>query len=277
MLPGMIKIDDLDRAGKVLLGQIPDPDGPVSDDDFGGGPLPTPAPSLGIDAEAELFGGFDGSHIGSGLQVADGPAFLIHGGLREHAAELALACAGALSLDPPRPSLGFGGHDGDLDAVHQHIHFLNVLFANHGQDELFGATDFLLVVLGDLRANRLGGAFDGFGGNVQAGQQFHRLAGRSKRHLTAHHSLHVPYARRGLQTSHTQFDVSWVLSFRAMGAQVIRAAQFDHPQHGQQGLGTQFLVMGRVATRTGNRPLVRTWRIVSQHVRQRGSPGLEHG
>src|SRR5712691_426106 len=99
------------------------------------------------------------------------------------------------------------------------IHFHNVLFKNHGQDELFGATDFLLVPLGDLRANSLGGAFDGFGGDIQAGQQFHRLAGRSERHLTAHHSLHAPYARRGLQTSDTQFDVSRVLSFRAMGAE----------------------------------------------------------
>src|SRR6266566_1516537 len=134
MLPGMIEIDDLNGAGEMLVGQIPDPNGPICNYDFGGGPLPTSAPSLGIDAEAELFGGFDGTHIGGRLQVADGPAFLVHGGLREHAAELALACAGTLSLDPARSSLGFGGHDGDLDAVHQHIYFRNVLFANHGQD-----------------------------------------------------------------------------------------------------------------------------------------------
>src|SRR5437867_12347514 len=111
MLAGVIEIHDLHGAGKVLVGQIPNPDGPVADDDFGDGPLPTSAPSLGIDAEAELFGGFDGSHIGGGFRVADGPAFLVHGGLREHAAEFALACAGALSLDPARPSLRFGGHD----------------------------------------------------------------------------------------------------------------------------------------------------------------------
>ena len=172
MLPGMIQIHDLNGSGKVLVGQIPDPDSPVSNDHFERGPLPTSAPSLGIDAEAELFGGFDGSYVGGGVGVADGPAFLVHGGLREHAAELALACAGALSLDPAGASLGFGGHDRNLDAVHQHIHFRNVLFANHWQDELFSATDFLLVLLGDLRANGLGGAFDGFGGDVQTGEQF---------------------------------------------------------------------------------------------------------
>src|SRR5450759_3632657 len=116
MLPGMIQIHDLNGAGEVLVGQIPDPDGPISQDHFDRGPLPASAPSLRIDAEAELFGGFDGSYVAGGVRVADRPAFLVHGGLREHAAELALAGAGALSLDPARPSLSFGGHDGNLDA-----------------------------------------------------------------------------------------------------------------------------------------------------------------
>src|ERR1700674_5942637 len=109
MLPGMIQIHDLNGAGKVLVGEIPDPDGTVSNDHFDRGPLPTSAPSLRIDAEAELFGGFDGSYVGGGVGVADGPAFLVHGGLREHAAELSLACAGAMSLDPAGAALGFGG------------------------------------------------------------------------------------------------------------------------------------------------------------------------
>src|SRR5882672_12460114 len=62
-----------------------------------------------------------------------------------------------------------------------------------------------------------------------------------------------------------------------MGAQVIRAVEFDRSQHGQHSLRTQFLVMGRVAARTGNRPLVGIRRIVSQQLRQRGSPRVVHG
>src|SRR5450756_2260316 len=116
MLPGMIQIHDLNGAGEVLVGQIPDPGGPISKDHFGRGPLPASAPSLRIDAEAKLFGSFDGCYVGGGVRVADGPAFLVHSGLREHRAEFALACAGALSLDPARPSLGFGGHD--LSLIH---------------------------------------------------------------------------------------------------------------------------------------------------------------
>jgi len=49
------------------------------------------------------------------------------------------------------------------------------LFRDHGQDELFGAIDLLLVALVDLRANGLGGAFDGFGGDDLLALQYHIL------------------------------------------------------------------------------------------------------
>src|SRR5438132_7493617 len=131
MLPGMIEIHDLNGAGEVRVGQIPNPDSPISDDHFEGGPFPASAPSLGIDAETELFGSFDGAYVGSGVSVADGPALRVHGGLREHAAQFAFACAGALSLDPAGSSFGFGGHDGNLNAIHQHIHLRYILFQDH--------------------------------------------------------------------------------------------------------------------------------------------------
>src|ERR1700729_3095108 len=110
MFPGMVKIDDLHSAGEVLIGQVPYANGPVGKDDFDGGPLPTSAPGFGIDAVAELFGGFDGSHIGGGSGVADGPSVFIHGDLRKDGAEFAFACAGALPLDSAGPALGFGGY-----------------------------------------------------------------------------------------------------------------------------------------------------------------------
>src|SRR5882762_3754104 len=129
----MIEIDDLDSSGEVPVGLIPDPDGSVAEDHFEHGPLPTSAPSLRVDAEAERLGGLDGSHVGGGIRIADRPPFLIHHGLDEHAAELALARAGTLALDPARAALRFGSHDGDLDTIHQDIHFRYFLFKNHGQ------------------------------------------------------------------------------------------------------------------------------------------------
>src|SRR6266581_8895936 len=119
----MIKIDDLDGAGKVLVGQIPDPNGSVADDHFEFGPLPSSAPGFAIDAVAELLGGFDGAHIGGGIRVADSPSFVVHGCLSEHATEFTLASTSTLAFRPSTPPFGFSGNHGDLDTVHQHIHF----------------------------------------------------------------------------------------------------------------------------------------------------------
>src|SRR5207244_9939447 len=58
-----------------------------SEDDSDGGPLPPSAVGLGIDAEAKLFGGFNGSHVGRGVRFADGPALVVDGGLGEDRSE----------------------------------------------------------------------------------------------------------------------------------------------------------------------------------------------
>src|ERR1700675_4761310 len=113
----MIQIDDLNGAGKVLVGQIPDPDGSVSEDHFELGPFPSSTPGFGINAEAELFGGFNGAHIGGGIVVADGPSFVVHGALREHATEFTLARTGALTIRPSGPAFGFRGNHGDLNPI----------------------------------------------------------------------------------------------------------------------------------------------------------------
>src|SRR5665213_1765303 len=115
MLPGVVQIDDLHGSGRMLIGQIPYPDSPVCDDDFYCGPLPTPAPRFGIDAVTKFLGGFDSSHIGCGIRVADRPSVFIQGSLCKHGTEFALSGAGSLSLDSAGPAHGFGGYDGDLD------------------------------------------------------------------------------------------------------------------------------------------------------------------
>ena len=191
VLPGMIEIDNLHSARKVLIGEIPDPDRTVANDDFGGGPFPAPAPRFGVEAVAEFVGGFDSAHIGSGIRVADGPSIFVHGGLREYDSEFALACAGALSFDSADPALGFCSHNRDVDPIHEHIHFQDVLFGDNGQDELFGAVDLLLFSSGDFRANALRRPFDGFSGDFQTRQHLHRFARRHERHLGADHCFHA--------------------------------------------------------------------------------------
>ena len=182
MLPGMIEIDDLDSAGEVLIGEVPDPDGTVGNDDFGGSPLPASAESFRVDAVTELLGGLNGACIGGRIRIADGPAVFVNRGLGEYGPELALAGAGPLSLDSASPALGFRGHDRDLDAIHQDIHFRDGLFGDDGQDQLFGAVDLLTVTEGDFRPNGLGSPFDGFGGDFQTCQYLHRFAGWDEQH-----------------------------------------------------------------------------------------------
>ncbi len=68
MLAGVIEIDDLQGAGKVLIGQVPDPFGAVADDDL---LLPRGSsrgfPGFQIDAFAKVFGGLNGS----GMEVVE--------------------------------------------------------------------------------------------------------------------------------------------------------------------------------------------------------------
>src|SRR5512146_3059264 len=98
MLTSVIEIDNLDGAGEVQLGQIPDPLGSVAHDDFLLCAAPATIPSFQIDPLAELFGGFDGAHVGGGVRITDGIALLIPLGLSEHTAQLGFPCMGWLAL-----------------------------------------------------------------------------------------------------------------------------------------------------------------------------------
>ena len=56
VLAGMIEIDDLNRARKLLAGDVPDPPRAVAHDDLGEGAAPASVPSFQIQALAELGG-----------------------------------------------------------------------------------------------------------------------------------------------------------------------------------------------------------------------------
>ena len=72
VLARVIQIDDLHRAGKMLLGQIPDPFGPIAHDDLLFRAAPAALPGFHVDALAKLFGGLDGAGVGGGIRIADG-------------------------------------------------------------------------------------------------------------------------------------------------------------------------------------------------------------
>ena len=72
VLSGVKKIDNLNCAGEMLIGNIPDPFRSIAHDDFLFGAAPAALPGFQIDALAELFRRFDGANVGSGIGIADG-------------------------------------------------------------------------------------------------------------------------------------------------------------------------------------------------------------
>lgn len=59
----MVEIDDLDSAGKMLGGEIPDPLGAIADDYLLFGAAPAAFPGFDVQPLAELLGGFDSAGI----------------------------------------------------------------------------------------------------------------------------------------------------------------------------------------------------------------------
>ena len=114
----------------------------------------------------------------------------------------------------------------------------NCFSHHHGQIQLHGSLDFLLLARGDIFSNGLRCALYGFGGHLQIGKQFHLLLPMFKRSLLAHHGLHAADSRRGLGVFDVQFDVGGELTDMAVRAQVVGARYFYGAHGGQNRLGT---------------------------------------
>jgi len=98
---------------------------------------------------------------------------------------------------------------------------------------LHDAISFLLLAADDIGADGFGMTFDGFGGDLQAGQQLQLLATDPKTTLASHHCHHAPHSRGTLGTDHIHFLIARALSAVAMGTEIIGALKIHRSQHGQ--------------------------------------------
>jgi hypothetical protein len=92
---------------------------------------------------------------------------------------------------------------------------------DHRQLQLHGAIDLLLLALCDISADRFGHSFDGLRGDLQASQQFHRLATVIERGVLFHQRLHAAHAGRELGVHDIEFLVGGELSLMAMRAEKV--------------------------------------------------------
>src|SRR5580704_150998 len=118
MLAGMPDIDDLDRASKMLIGDIPNPFGAVAQHHFLFCPIPASFEGFGVEPTAEQFGSFDRSGIGGGSCISNRTTIRVGCSLGEDTTQFDFASACGL----PRGSAGapfqLGGYHRQLCTVH---------------------------------------------------------------------------------------------------------------------------------------------------------------
>src|ERR1022692_3795367 len=121
VLTCVIKVDDLNRAGEVLLGNIPDPFRSIAYDDLLFGAVPTALAGFQIEAQTKLLRRFNRTNVGSRAGIAEGKAFLIPCRLRKHASQLSLPRVGRLPFRLACSAQRFLFHYGHSRPVQLHI------------------------------------------------------------------------------------------------------------------------------------------------------------
>jgi hypothetical protein len=83
MLPRVAEMDDLQRSGEELMGQVADQEGAVADDDLLLRPAPAAPPSFAIEPQAKRLGSFDGLGATGRILVARRPEMAVIEPLRK--------------------------------------------------------------------------------------------------------------------------------------------------------------------------------------------------
>src|SRR6266851_2143058 len=164
MLASVPDVDDLDRASKMLVGDIPDPLGAVAQHHFLFGPIPSPFEGFGIESAAEQFGSFDRPGIGGGSWVPNGATFWVGCGLSEDTTQFDFTGACGLSLSSAGASFQLGAYHRQLCSIHFGIQNWDGSAQNVGELQLHDAISFGLFLFDYIGPNGFGMALDSFGG-----------------------------------------------------------------------------------------------------------------
>src|SRR5579859_296014 len=98
MLASVPDVDDLDCTGKMLVGDIPDPLGAITQHHLLFSAIPTPFEGFGIKAATKQLGRFNRPSVGGGSGVTNGSALWVGCGLGGDRPELDFPGARRLPL-----------------------------------------------------------------------------------------------------------------------------------------------------------------------------------
>ena len=112
-------------------------------------------------------------------------------------------------------------HHRHAGAIHWHIPNRYQFSDHHGEIQLHGPLDLLLLARGDILSHRLRGSLHGLGSHFQIRQQFPLLASLIEGSVLTDHRLHAAHSGRELRVGDVQFDVGGELAGMAVRAQVV--------------------------------------------------------
>ena len=123
-------------------------------------------------------------------------------------------------------------------------------FSNdEGQFQLESTIDFLLLTPCDVGADGFRHAFDGFGGEIQAGEQLELLTPMLEGRFLPHQGLHPAHTGRETGLGDIEFGIGGRLTLVTVGTQVIRSNHAGFSQHCQHGLGAHVHITWRALRR----------------------------
>src|SRR5712671_2686068 len=127
MLPRMVEIDNLNSAGEMLLGEVPNPGSAIAENDFRFRSVPASIAGFPINAAPKWLRRFDRCGVGGGALVSYGPAVVIRSSLCEDASQLDLAGVRRLSGSLALTALGFSFHNRNACTIHFYVHDREIL------------------------------------------------------------------------------------------------------------------------------------------------------
>src|ERR1039457_5324508 len=290
----MIQIHDVDGAGEVSLGYVPDPlartttHGPayqtdkvtsrgrprvsaIADHDFLLRPAPATPPSFGVHTEPEVFGGLNRPDVAGRVFVADRPSFLVGSSLGEDTTEFGFPSVSRLALDLAHSALPFRLHHRYPSAVHLDVDHGRLRGTNLRQVQFLGAADLLLLTRGNMLTDGFGLTLHRLRGDLQAGQQVQLLPALFEAGFAAHHGHHAAHPGRKLGAFHVEFAIPRALPLAALRTDIIGALKLHRPQHGKQLLRTRIVIMSLLTTNANN--LFEVVPAAGQQTRQYGCTG----